>query len=233
MIKTILWDVDGTLLDFFAAERAAIRACFARFSLGECTDALIARYSAVNGRWWRRLERGESTKAEILVGRFEEFFSSEGIFCPDIPAFNREYQLRLGDTIVFRDDAGALVASLRGRVRQYAVTNGTLAAQSRKLERSGLDRLLDGVFISELVGAEKPSPAFFRRVLSDIAPADPRETLIVGDSLTSDMRGGNNAGILCCWYDPENRPLPEDLSIHWHIRNLNQLRDILADAPRA
>ena len=114
---------------------------------------------------------GELTKPQVLLGRFEEFFAQEGLNCRDIPAFNQEYQLRLGDTVVFRDDAGSLVARLKGRVRQYAVTNGTRVAQERKLSRSGLDRMLDGVFISEIVGTEKPGAAFLTRYSPRSAPA--------------------------------------------------------------
>ena len=78
MIKVVLWDIDNTLLDFIAAERAAIRKCFSIFDMGECTDEMLAAYSAVNVRWWERLERGERTKPEILLGRFREFFSMYG-----------------------------------------------------------------------------------------------------------------------------------------------------------
>ena len=167
-INVILWDVDGTLLDFSAAERRALEDCFRSFQMGPCTPELLARYSQINRTYWRRLERGELTKPQVLLGRFEEFFAQEGLNCRDIPAFNQEYQLRLGDTVVFRDDAGSLVARLKGRVRQYAVTNGTRVAQERKLSRSGLDRMLDGVFISEIVGTEKPGAAFFDAVFSQI-----------------------------------------------------------------
>ena len=100
-------------------------------------------------------------------------------------------------------------------------------AQQRKLDKSGLIRLFDGVFISEQVGAEKPSPDFFRAVFNHVGPIAPEEVLIVGDSLTSDIQGGNNAGILCCWYDPEDRPLPQGLTVHYHIQDLNQVREIL------
>ena len=79
---TILWDVDGTLLDFGAAEEAAIRSLFADFGLGVCTDAMLARYSEINRNYWRALERGEMTKPEILTRRFEDFFAAEGLSGP-------------------------------------------------------------------------------------------------------------------------------------------------------
>lgn len=100
-IKAVLWDVDGTLLDFLAAEREAIKTCFSLFGLGECTDEMIAQYSAINVRWWQALERGEYTKPEdpcrALCGVFHRARHRHRR-CPGV---NAEYQLRLGDTIKF------------------------------------------------------------------------------------------------------------------------------------
>ena len=79
MIRAILWDVDGTLLDFGAAESAAVKRLFLEFGLGPCTDEAVRRYSAINERYWQRLERGEISKPQVLEGRFREFFSLEGI----------------------------------------------------------------------------------------------------------------------------------------------------------
>lgn len=166
MITTLLWDLDNTLLDFPSAERQALIATFADFTLGPCSPDLLVRYSALNARWWRRLEEGDVTKAELLPGRFREFFAAEGIACTEYDAFNAAYQHHLGDTIVFLDNGYELVKDLHGQVKQYLVTNGSLQAQTRKLKRSGLGELFDGVFISEVVGAEKPSRAFFDAVLS-------------------------------------------------------------------
>ena len=100
MINTVLWDVDGTLLDFNAAEKAAIRKLFTAFELGECTDAMLARYSEINISFWQRLERNELSKAEVLTGRFEQFFGEFGIRTDIVPEFNAKYQLALGDTAV-------------------------------------------------------------------------------------------------------------------------------------
>ncbi|MCI8422097.1 MAG: noncanonical pyrimidine nucleotidase, YjjG family [Lawsonibacter sp.] len=228
MIQAILWDIDGTLLDFAPAERAALRACFQQFGLGPCPDEQIARYAEINRTYWRRLERGELTKPQILVGRFQDFFAAEGIACPDIEAFNLLFQRHLGETVVFRDHGDQLICSLKGTVLQYAVTNGTCVAQRRKLEKSGLSRLLDRVFISEEVGAEKPDPRFFDAVFSVLGEVPRDQVLIVGDSLTSDMQGGRNASIRCCWYNPQGETAPPDLSPDFIIQNLEQVRDILA-----
>lgn len=227
MIKAILWDVDGTILNFHAAEREAIRACFDAFALGPCTDEMLARYSALNDSYWKKLERGEITKAELLVRRFEDFFQNEGVICGDVVGFNADYQVRLGDTICFNDESFELLKSLQGRVRQYAVTNGTKVAQDRKLTRSGLDQIFDGIFISDVVGYEKPGREFFDHVFAHIEPCEPGEMLIVGDSLTSDIKGGNNAGIPTCWYNPTGATNDKGVTVDYEIRDLREILEIL------
>ena len=227
MIKTILWDVDRTLLDFDAAERAAIQSLFVEFGLGECSEGQVARYSVLNMKYWEKLERGEITKPQVLVGRFEEFFAEEGIDVSLATQFNDAYQLRLGDTIVYRDDSYEIVKSLRGQVRQCVVSNGTVVAQTKKLTRSGLGALMDGVFLSEQLGAEKPKKEFFDQVFAAIGPVEKGETMIVGDSLTSDIRGGDNAGIVTCWYNPEGIKAPEGYRIDHEIRDLHEVYGLL------
>lgn len=229
MIKAILWDVDGTLLDFIKAEYAAMKKCFEVFHLGECTDEMIARYSVINKGYWERLERGELTKPEVLIGRFQEFFATEGIVTDCAEGFNREYQVRLGDTICFCDDSYELLKSLKGKIKQYAVTNGTKVAQDKKLKRSGLDELFDDIFISEEIGIEKPDVGFFQRVWEKTEQYEPDEVMIVGDSLTSDMQGGNNAGIICCWYNPHKKENDKNLTIDYEIDNLQKVLEIIEE----
>jgi len=187
----------------------------------------VARYAALNAGYWRQLERGEITKAELLTQRFQVFFQQEGLPCPDPAAFNRTYQDYLGETVVFLDHSDQLLRDLHSQVKQYAVTNGSQRVQEKKLARSGLGTWLDGVFISETLGAEKPSLDFFQPVLQAIGPRAREEILLIGDSLTSDMAGGNRAGIPCCWYNPQGQPVPGDLNIRYDIRNLNEVREIV------
>ena len=227
MIKVILWDVDGTLLDFKVAEKEAIRKCFRILELGECSDEMIARYSVINKKYWERLERGELTKPEVLVGRFEEFFATEGIRTDVAAAFNDEYARRLGETVCFCDDCYDLVKSFQGKYKQYGVTNGTKIAQDMKLSKSGLINIFDNVFISEVVGVEKPGIGFFEHVWNTIGHYEKEEVIIVGDSLTSDMKGGNNAGIYTCWYNPKHEINDKDVCVDFEIDNLNLLPDIL------
>lgn len=225
MYKAILWDVDGTLLDFYSTMCAAIKECFRICGIGECTDSMAQRYHEINTGWWERLERGETTREELFIKRFDEFFSEYGISCCSAE-FDRLYKQELRNHVFCNDNSYDLVKSLRGRVKQYAVTNTPAPELKAKLNKSGLDRLLDGVFISEEISAEKPSALYFDRVFARI-PEGRAEAIMVGDSLTSDIKGANNAGIACCWYSPERKPAPPELRIDYIISDLNQIKDIL------
>ena len=220
MIDTILWDVH-------AAEYAAVKSLFSEFGYGKCSDDMIARYSEINDSFWKRLERGEITKAQVLVGRFEQFFSEYGISTERVYEFNEKYQPRLGDTIVYCDDSYNIVKSLKGKVRQYAVSNGTVTAQTKKMKRSGFGELLDDVFLSENIGAEKPNIGFFEKVFEKIQPVDKNKTIIVGDSITSDMQGGINAGIKTCLYAPNGMCVPKNMNIDYVMKDLCEIFDII------
>ncbi len=226
-ITTILWDVDGTLLDFEAPEKAAMKSLFLEYGFGECTDEMVRRYSQINRDYWERLERKELAKPQILVGRFRDFFCEVGVSPSFAEEFNDKYQERLGDTIVFKDDSYEIVKSLHGKVLQYVVSNATILAQTKKLRVSGLGVLMDGVFLSEQVGFEKPDARFFDEVLGHIQETDKSRILLVGDSLTSDILGGTNAGLPTCWYNPKGLQAKGDVRIDYEIGDLHEIYDIL------
>ena len=227
MIKVLLWDIDGTILDFKAAEKVAIKNCFKKFGLIECSDDMVAEYSAINVKYWEMLESGELTKPEILVGRFREFFGKHDIDISLAEPFNAEYQVRLGDTICYKGGAPNILKKYEGRLLQCAVTNGTVIAQRRKLSASGLDKLFDHIFISEEIGYEKPSVGFFGEVMKVIGEYDRSEIMIVGDSLTSDIRGGNNAGLITCWYNPDYAKNDRGVSVDHEIHDLMEVDSIV------
>ena len=226
-IRVILWDLDGTLTDFASAEREAIRSGFETFGYGPCDDEMLKRYAAHNEACWKRIEKEKVDKAAFLVQRFVDFFEDAGLPTDRAAEFNHYYQLALGDTIIYNDNSYELVKSLRGKVLQYIVTNGTREAQENKLEKSGFDALADGAFISEMTGYDKPADGYFEYVFDRIEACDRREILIVGDSLTSDMTGGLNQGIVTAWYNPEAHPVPEDMAIDYDLRDLNEVKAIV------
>ena len=128
---------------------------------------------------------------------------------------------------MFRDDSYEIVKSLRGKVKQYVVSNGTVVAQEKKLRLSGLGELMDSIFLSETLGVEKPNVEFFERMFETIGPVEKDQVLIVGDSLTSDIRGGNNAGIKTCWYNPDHKERYADVKIDYEIADLHEIYDII------
>lgn len=225
--KYLLWDIDGTVLDFLAAERTAIKTLFFQYGFGECTDEMADRYSAINVKYWHKLEKGEMTKQEIMVERFREFFELEGVDDSKTEQFNLDYQLALGDTIVFCENAKEILESQKGRYVLIAITNGTKRAQSKKLRASGLDRIFDFIFISEDVGAEKPSPGYFEKVIETAGITDRAEALVIGDSLTSDIAGGKGAGMATCWYNPEGLENNRGVKPDMEIRSLSEIEGIL------
>lgn len=204
---TVLWDVDGTLLDFVYSQRCAMTRCFQKIGR-EITEEILQRYREINDGYWKRLELGEVTKAELLVGRFTSLFEEYGITGVDVEAFREEYQSTLGRVYRYMEDSPAICRALQGKVRQYVITNGITSTQENKLRLSGLYDLMDGIFISEQIGTPKPQKGFFDYCLKAMEasglPVCREELLIVGDSLTSDIKGGVLSGIPTCWYRPED-----------------------------
>ena len=225
--KYLLWDIDGTIINFELAERAAIRSLFKRFKLGDCSDEMLMYYSQINKRYWQLMESGKIKKDKMLVERFIEFFSNKGINADIAAEFNKEYQIALCDTIVFNDDAMDIIKHQKKTCKIIIVTNGTEVVQEKKLERSGLNDIVDNVFISELVGFEKPNIKFFEKVILEVGIKDLKEALIIGDSLTSDIQGGHNIGIDTCWYNPKNEENTTLLNPTYTIRNLHELENII------
>lgn len=227
MIKIILWDIDATLLDFLKSENMALKKAFAHFGLGECSDSTVAEYSAINQSYWNRLETGELTKDRVLVGRFEKFLNVKGFCDVDANEFCEFYESSLPDCVEFMGNAESVIKTLSKTYMQYAVTNGAKAVQEKKLAVSGIEKILNGVFISDDVGFAKPSKEFFDVVLKNVPSVNTDEIMIVGDSLTSDIKGGNNMGFKTCWFNPHNLPLNKEYRVDYQIDNIDSIFEVL------
>ena len=224
---TVFWDLDQTLLDFDRSMEYALQAVFAQYGL-KINEEMTARYSVINRSYWLRLESGELSKEQVTVGRFRTFFEELGITHVSPEELNVDYQRELGSVFFFMEGAKELVALLKERgYRQYVVTNGVNATQANKMRLSGLDRIMDGVFVSELMGYPKPRKEFFDGCFAALSDVDRNKCILVGDSLTSDMRGAENAGIASCWFNPEKQEKDVDVRTDYEIRRREELISIL------
>lgn len=226
-IKYILWDVDRTLIDFDYAEKEALKKCYAEYGFGELTDELLEEYKIINDGYWLKLEKGEITRPELLVNRFKDFFALHGIDQSFASSFNQDYLSSMGDIAHFTPHAEETIKALKGHFKQYAASNGTVEAQRKKLAKSGLDVLLDDVFISGELGVDKPSIEYFQEVFRRVGSANLDGYVIIGDSITSDIMGGKRAGIKTIWYNPHNHINGSDCVPDYEIHDLIEVLNIL------
>ena len=225
MMEFLFLDLDDTILDFHKAERLAISRTFRSFGL-EPTEQVLERYHVINRLHWERLERGELTRDQVLTGRFQMLFEELGI--PAQPqAIAKGYEHNLGLGHYFLPGAKEALDTLRGKYRLFLASNGTASVQHSRLTSAGLYPYFEEVFVSQTLGANKPSRAFFDACAARIPGYDPRKALMVGDSLTSDILGGINAGMKTCWVCPRGAQGRPDIVPDYRIEALSQLPELL------
>lgn len=225
MLTTIFFDLDDTLLDFARAEREALTRAFRLFDI-DPAPAVLDRYHELNRQQWELLEEGRLTRPQVLLRRFDLLFAELGVERSSRQVCDA-YEDLLAQGHWFIPGARELLEELSPRYDLYLASNGASAVQRSRLESAAILPYFKGVFISEEVGFDKPSPAFFQAAFAAI-PGFSRETaLMVGDSLTSDIRGGAGAGIRTCWFDPHGKPRRPDIVPDCRITALDQLPDLL------
>ncbi len=223
--KKVLFDLDDTILDFRTAERKSIRQSFEEFGI-PCSENLLRRYSEINIGCWQQLETGAMTREEVLVGRFELLFRELGI---DLPAraVQERYEALLESGHYFVPGAPELLEELKPKYDLYLISNGNLVTQESRLKSAGIAPYFKGIFISEQIGANKPSPAFFDACFAAIPGFRREDAVIVGDSLSSDIRGGVNARVRTCWFNPDGAPADGDVRADYEFRALPELPALL------
>lgn len=219
--QVLLFDVDGTLLNFDAAEKEGIEGLLRHYGV-PVTEEHAERYHVINKRYWEMLERGERTRDQILSERFEEYFCGFGVSVNGADA-DQMYRGYVNHNATLVDGAIELLKSLKGRYLLYIVTNGVAGTQYQRLKMSGLDQYFDGIFISEEAGAQKPQAEFFEYCFEKMGRTDTENMLIIGDSLTSDMRGGSNAGIDTMWYNPHGQENKTDVHVTYMAKTLEEI----------
>lgn len=196
----LLLDADDTLFDFAKCERAALQNTLLDAGL-PFTQGIYEAYSAINLSFWKMLERGEIDRASLRKKRFETLVARTGL-AYDAETINQRYTESLAEQSILIEGARAFVEEAAQRYRLYVVTNGMAYTQRKRFAASGLLPYMNEVFISEKIGAAKPDKTFFRYVFAAIPAFEPAKALMIGDSLSSDIAGGANAGIDTCWFNP-------------------------------
>lgn len=216
MIRNLLLDLDNTLLDFSMAERIALTKALTAVGV-EPAPAVLSRYSELNDEQWRLLEQGKLTRPEVKVRRFRLLFEELGLDAP-VERAAELYEKLLGVGHYYIDGAAELLEAAYGKYSLYLITNGTADVQHSRLKSADMEKYFDGIFISEEIGFDKPGRDYFDWCTAHIPDFCREEALVVGDSLTSDIQGGINAGIRTVWFNPKrkenNFSIVPDYEIH-------------------
>ena len=225
MIEFLFLDLDDTILDFHKAERIALSNTIRSFGI-EPTEEVLGRYHVINKWHWEQLELGTMTRAEVLVGRFAMLFEERNI-AVDPEAVARAYEKNLGIGHWFLPGAEEAVETLSKKYRLFLASNGTASVQKGRMTSANLYRFFEKVFVSQEIGHNKPSKAYFDACFAAIPDFDPEKAMIVGDSLSSDIQGGINAGIKTCWVNPTHAAAKAGIRPDYEIEALHQLPALL------
>lgn len=226
MIRNVLFDLDDTLFDFHKAEKIALTKTLVHFGI-DPTEETLALYSTINAAHWKRLELGEISREEVKVGRYRELFKTIGVECDPVKA-TAYYESMLAIGHYFMPGAPELLEELYGKYRLYIVSNGTAKVQEGRIGSSGIAKYMDGIFISQILGANKPDKQFFDICFAEIHDFSLSETVIIGDSLSSDIKGGINAGITTVWFNPKGIENDSDIKPDYTIKELSEVPGLLS-----
>lgn len=225
MYNILFIDLDDTILDFKKAENVALRKTLEEFGLAP-TEEVCARYSVINQLHWEMLERKEITREQVLLGRFKMLFDEYGI-PGDSSLVARRYTENLGVGHYFLPGAEEAVKALCKKYRLFITSNGTTHVQKSRLASADIEKYFEDIFISQQIGVNKPDKVFFDGCFAKIRDFDSQKAMIVGDSLTSDILGGKNAGIATCWVNPKGKKARADICPDYEIKSLGELEALL------
>lgn len=224
MVQNILFDLDETLLDFKRSESRALSNMLRHMGV-EPTEQVVARYSEINKSRWKMLEKGLLTRQQVKESRYEILFKELGV---DISAAEATayYEEQLSQKGFLFPDTIKLLDTLYGKYRLYIVSNGGSKVQSGRLADCGIGRYFEDIFISEDAKAEKPSIEFFDYCFTRRPEIKAADSVLIGDSLTSDIQGGINAGIRTVWFNPDGQ-VAEEVHPDYEVRALMEIPSLL------
>ena len=223
--QTLLFDLDDTLLDFGAAENLALRQMFEAQNT-PFTAEIEAHYKKINQALWNSYEEGKVDRDEVVNTRFSLLFKEYGQLV-DGAVLEMKYRSYLEEGHQFVNGAFELITDLHNQYDLYIVTNGVSKTQDKRLRASGLFPFFKDIFVSEDTGYQKPMKGFFDYAFARIPNFTVNQGLIIGDSLSSDIKGGQQAGLDTCWFNPQLKPNDTQIIPTYQIQTLDELYQIL------
>lgn len=226
MYKYLLFDVDNTLLDFNLGERCALESVLAHYPLS-FTDEVYQRYHKINDDLWKLLEKGGIEKSRLRVVRFETLFNEFGFAGAEIAKdISVEFMEEMTEQAQIMDGAIEVLEALYQKYELCIITNASAQTQQKRLGKTPFHKYFKKYFISDDMGVHKPQREFFEKVVADIGSSNLSEYLVIGDSLTSDIKGAVDFGIDSCYFD-RNCVGSGELSPTYTINRLTDLLNIL------
>jgi len=222
----ILFDADNTLFDFDLAAKNAFKAMLVHFKIVQ-TPVHYPTYIQVNNQCWKEFEHGQITATELRTKRMEMFLNAIGEY--RIPSEMNDYYLqKLSEGSVLIDGALDLINQLLAQQFKLAIiTNGLKEVQRPRIAAANLTQAFETIVVSDEIGFAKPANDFFEYTFQQINHPEKTSALVVGDSLNSDIKGGNDFGVNTCWYNPKNKTSDEKIKPTYEIKVLKELIGIV------
>ena len=220
MIKYVLIDIDGTLLDFEAAVEESLDICAKKHGITLPSDFLEI-FHPINNSLWKRIEKGELDIAGLRKIRFNLIFEASGISY-DGEIFEKDFYACLTNSAIPVSGALELLAYLSEKYILCAASNAAHTQQVQRLTKCGMMPYIKHLFTSEKIGYSKPSENFFKICLENLG-AEKDEVIMIGDSLGADIIGAENFGIISCHFTKSE---PSGIA-HYTVSRLTDIKEIL------
>jgi putative hydrolase of the HAD superfamily len=229
MYRAILFDFDGTLIDFDACEVHALRKAFrgAGFEVDDAATwcSIWEAYGPVSASYWSRRARKEWSRAQVIEYTMRDTLAVLGRDKYLAPTIAAAYWDAFCRTAYLNPGAREVLERLSSSFKLGLITNGDSDAQRGRLQAAALEEYFQLVVISDEAGYAKPAREIFDIALSELE-VTARETLFVGDSVEHDSTGASNAGIDFCYYQPDEQRHKE-LRTRFRVSDLGKLICVL------
>ena len=225
MITTVFLDVDNTLLDFHLCSLESMKEGFDEWGM-DFTDEVFTVFNEINDGLWHKIEKGEITRDELFCIRWQLIFDRLGID-KNGPDFEKMFVENLAESAIPVEGAGSLVEYLASKYDLYVTSNAIHRQQIVRMTKAGMIDYIKDFFTSEKIGYAKPTKGFFDECFKRLPDVKKESVIIIGDSLTADIKGGVDYGIKTCWFNFKGEKYDIRPECDYIVDRLGDIKEIL------